>query len=168
MTSTAIEDSDPPHRGHQPRSDPAHPASLAALETPGLHLVIPILCVVEVVYFLSRYRLESRFLRGLEGFDVQAPFSPGLVSDRRSCRSVRGLSARRCRRLRDRPGRTVLVRLDHHCSRPAGRSRRGKPYANISDRQQSFGACAGRAPSHKGRTGCRLLVTDALPYRREG
>ncbi len=72
MTSTAIVDSGPLITAAN-RSDPAHLASLAALETPGLYLVIPILCVAEVVYFLSRYRLESRFLRGLEAFDVQSP-----------------------------------------------------------------------------------------------
>lgn len=72
MTSIAIVDSGPLIAAAN-RSDPAHRASLSALETPGLHLVIPILCVAEVAYFLSRYRLESRFLRDLESFDVQSP-----------------------------------------------------------------------------------------------
>jgi len=74
MISTAIVDSGPLIAAAN-RSDPAHRASLAALEAPGVHLVIPALCVAEVVYFLAPYGLEARFLRGLEGFDVQAPGS---------------------------------------------------------------------------------------------
>jgi len=72
MISTAIVDSGPLIAAAN-RSDPAHQASLAALEASGIRLVIPVLCVAEVVYFLARYHLESRFLRALEGFDVQGP-----------------------------------------------------------------------------------------------
>ncbi len=59
-------------------ADPAHRACLDALRTPGLHLVIPALCVAEAAYLIHSRRgprTEARFLRGLEGFDVQAPFA---------------------------------------------------------------------------------------------
>jgi hypothetical protein len=57
-------------------ADPAHRACLEALQTPGLRLVIPALCVAEVAYLLGRRRgptVEARFLRGLAGFDVELP-----------------------------------------------------------------------------------------------
>jgi predicted nucleic acid-binding protein len=43
-----------------------------------LRLVIPALCVAEAAYFIQQRRgahIEARFLRGLEGFDVQAPLA---------------------------------------------------------------------------------------------
>lgn len=56
--------------------DDDHARSLAVLERPDLHLVIPALVIAEVTYLVGR-RLgaiaESAFLRGLEGFDVEAP-----------------------------------------------------------------------------------------------
>lgn len=57
-------------------ADPAHQACLEVLRTPGLRLVIPALCVAEAAYLIQSRRgssTEARFLRGLEGFDVQAP-----------------------------------------------------------------------------------------------
>ncbi len=57
-------------------ADPDHRACLDALQAPGVHLVIPALCVAEAAYLLGRRRgplTEARFLRGLEGFDIQAP-----------------------------------------------------------------------------------------------
>jgi uncharacterized protein len=57
-------------------ADPAHRACLEILQTPGLRLVIPALCVAEAAYLIQNRRgssTEARFLRGLEGFDVQAP-----------------------------------------------------------------------------------------------
>ncbi len=45
---------------------------------PGLHLVIPALCVAEAAYLIQERRgssTEARFLRGLETFDVQAPLA---------------------------------------------------------------------------------------------
>ena len=75
MLSTAIVDSGPLIASAN-SGDPAHRACLEALRTPGLHLVIPALCVAEVAYFLHRRQgpaVEARFLRDLEGMDVQAP-----------------------------------------------------------------------------------------------
>jgi predicted nucleic acid-binding protein len=57
-------------------ADPAHRACLESLRRPGLRLVIPALCVAEAAYLIQSRRgsaTEARFLRGLEGFDVQAP-----------------------------------------------------------------------------------------------
>ena len=57
-------------------ADPKHRACLEALQTPGLHLIIPALCVAEAAYVIHRRqgtRIEARFLRGLQGFDVQGP-----------------------------------------------------------------------------------------------
>lgn len=59
-------------------ADPAHRACLAALQTPGFHLVIPALCVAEAAFLIHQRRgplIEARFLRGLESFDVQAPLA---------------------------------------------------------------------------------------------
>lgn len=75
MISIAIVDSGPLVAAAN-AADPAHKACLDALRTPGFHLVIPALCVAEATYLIHRYRgplTEARFLRGLEGFDVQAP-----------------------------------------------------------------------------------------------
>jgi predicted nucleic acid-binding protein len=57
-------------------ADPAHKACLSVLQRPGFHLVIPALCVAEAAYLIQSHqgaRTEARFLRGLQGFDVQAP-----------------------------------------------------------------------------------------------
>ncbi|HEX2163227.1 MAG TPA: PIN domain-containing protein [Thermoanaerobaculia bacterium] len=75
MTSTAIVDSGPLIASAL-RSDPDHRASLDALRTPGLRLVIPALCVAEVGYFLERRggaAAATAFVRGLAGFDVHQP-----------------------------------------------------------------------------------------------
>lgn len=56
--------------------DDDHARSLAVLERPDLHLVIPALVIAEVTYLVGRRlgaRAEGAFLRGLEGFDVEAP-----------------------------------------------------------------------------------------------
>jgi|SRR5436305_1098461 len=77
MISIAIVDSGPLVAAAN-RADPAHRACLDALQRPGLRLVIPALCVAEASYLIHRYRgpeTEARFLRGLEGFDVQAPLA---------------------------------------------------------------------------------------------
>jgi uncharacterized protein len=77
MISTAIVDSGPLVAAAN-AADPAHRACLDALRTPGLHLVIPALCVAEAAYLIHRRRgarTEARFLAGLEGFDVQAPMA---------------------------------------------------------------------------------------------
>ncbi|HKI01179.1 MAG TPA: PIN domain-containing protein [Thermoanaerobaculia bacterium] len=77
MISTVIVDSGPLVAAAN-AADPAHQACLDVLRTPGFHLVIPALCVAEAAYLINRYRgsqTESRFLRGLEGFDVQAPLA---------------------------------------------------------------------------------------------
>lgn len=77
MLSIAIVDSGPLIAAAN-AADPAHRACLEALRTPGRHLVIPALCVAEAAYFIQRRRgavIEARFLRGLAGFDVQAPLA---------------------------------------------------------------------------------------------
>jgi predicted nucleic acid-binding protein len=58
------------------RADPDHASCMAILRDPEYRLVIPALCVAEVSYFLGTRlgaEVESRFLRGLETFDVRAP-----------------------------------------------------------------------------------------------
>ena len=75
MISIAIVDSGPLVAAAN-AADRAHRACLDVLRTPGLHLAIPALCVAEAAYLIHTYRgslTEARFLRGLEGFDVQAP-----------------------------------------------------------------------------------------------
>jgi predicted nucleic acid-binding protein len=75
MTSIAIVDSGPLVAVAN-SADPAHRACLTALQTPGLRLVIPVLCVAEAAYLIQQRRgaqTEAQFLRGLETFDVQAP-----------------------------------------------------------------------------------------------
>ena len=57
-------------------ADPAHRACLDTLSRPDLRLVIPALCVAEAAFALHHHQgphIEARFLRLLEGFDVQAP-----------------------------------------------------------------------------------------------
>lgn len=75
MPSIAIVDSGP-LIASAIRSDPDHRASLDALRTPGLRLVIPVLCVAEVGYFLERRghaAAAAAFVRGLRDFDVRPP-----------------------------------------------------------------------------------------------
>lgn len=75
MTSVAIVDSGPLLAAAM-SSDPEHDASLAALKSPGVRLVIPALCVAEVSYFLERRggaRATASFVRGLGAFDVRQP-----------------------------------------------------------------------------------------------
>jgi len=58
------------------RADPDHEACLAALRSPGFHLVIPVLCIAEAAYLIGRRQgpaIEARFLRGLESFEIHAP-----------------------------------------------------------------------------------------------
>lgn len=77
MPSIAIVDSGPLVASANPR-DPDHEVSMEALQTPGLRLVIPTLCVAEAAYFIGlkgRATQEARFLRGLADFDVRAPES---------------------------------------------------------------------------------------------
>lgn len=77
MISTAIVDSGPLVAAAN-TADPAHRACLAALQTPGFHLVIPALCVAEAAFLIQQRRgplTEARFLRGLESFDVKAPLA---------------------------------------------------------------------------------------------
>jgi predicted nucleic acid-binding protein len=77
MISIAIVDSGPLVAAAN-TADPAHRACLAALQTPGFHLVIPALCVAEAAFLIQQRKgplIEARFLRGLETFDVQAPLA---------------------------------------------------------------------------------------------
>jgi uncharacterized protein len=56
--------------------DTAHERSVAVLEQPDLHLVIPALVITEAAYLVAR-RLgalaEAALIRGLSGLDVEAP-----------------------------------------------------------------------------------------------
>lgn len=75
MPSIAIVDSGP-LIASAVASDPDHHACLEALRTPGIHLVIPALCVAEAAYFIAsrgHARAEAAFLRGLRDFDVRSP-----------------------------------------------------------------------------------------------
>ena len=75
MISIAIVDSGPLVAAAN-RADPDHSACLQALRAPGLHLVIPVLCIAEAAYLIARRQgpqVEARFLRGLEGFEMHAP-----------------------------------------------------------------------------------------------
>jgi hypothetical protein len=71
-------------------ADPDHLWSVTALRSLGSDLVIPALCVAKVSYLVGRRlgpEVESRFLRGLEGFDVPAP-ARRLDQDRRAGSAV--------------------------------------------------------------------------------
>lgn len=75
MPSIAIVDSGPLVASANPR-DPDHEVALEALQTPGLKLVIPTLCITEAAYFIGlkrRVAEEARFLRGMGDFDIRAP-----------------------------------------------------------------------------------------------
>lgn len=75
MTSIAVVDTGPLVAAAN-RADPAHHACVEALKAPDYVLVIPALCVAEAVYLIGRRQgpqVEAAFLRGLKGFDVQAP-----------------------------------------------------------------------------------------------
>lgn len=56
--------------------DADHEASVAALRTPGLRLLIPAMVVAEATYLIGSRMgaaIEARFLRGLAEFDIEAP-----------------------------------------------------------------------------------------------
>jgi hypothetical protein len=58
------------------QDDADHEACVAALATPGLRLVVPAMVVAEATYLVGTRlgpRVESAFLRGLEGLAVDAP-----------------------------------------------------------------------------------------------
>ena len=58
------------------RADPDHQRCVSVLRKPTLRLVIPALCVAEVTYLLGKEqgpRVEAKFLRGLQEFDVRSP-----------------------------------------------------------------------------------------------
>lgn len=56
--------------------DVNHERSLGVLERVDLELVVPAMVVAEATYLIATRmgpQVEARFLRGLEGFDVEAP-----------------------------------------------------------------------------------------------
>lgn len=58
------------------RDEPNHERSLAVLRQSDLRLVVPALVVAEACYTLGRRAgpsVEAGFLRGLEGYEVEAP-----------------------------------------------------------------------------------------------
>lgn len=76
MSSIAIVDTGPLVAAAN-RADPRHEACVEVLQTPEYALIIPALCVAEAAFLLQNRKgpkVESLFLRGLEAFDVQAPF----------------------------------------------------------------------------------------------
>lgn len=75
MVAVAVVDTGPLYAAAD-ADDADHEASVAALSEPGLRIVIPALVVAEATYLVGTRlgpRAETRFLRGLEGFDVAAP-----------------------------------------------------------------------------------------------
>jgi predicted nucleic acid-binding protein len=57
-------------------SDADHARCLAALQTPGLRLVIPATVLAEAAYLVASRmgpKVEAAFLRGLSAFDIEAP-----------------------------------------------------------------------------------------------
>jgi uncharacterized protein len=57
-------------------ADEDHVRSLAILQRPDLHLIIPTLVIAEVTYLIGRRlgsRAEATFLQGLRDFDVESP-----------------------------------------------------------------------------------------------
>jgi len=58
--------------------DPAHRRCTEVLADPSFELVLPALAVAEAAYLVARRlgaKAEATFLRGLERFDVEAPFA---------------------------------------------------------------------------------------------
>ena len=80
MSAIAIVDTGPLYAAADER-DAAHARSLAVLQRPDLHLVIPALVVAEAAYLVG-HRLgphaEAAFIRGLAPFDVEAPTAADL------------------------------------------------------------------------------------------
>lgn len=77
MISIAVVDSGP-LLAVANRADPDHARCVEVLSDPVLRLVVPALCIAEVSYLLGRRAgpgVESRFLRGLETLQVEAPAS---------------------------------------------------------------------------------------------
>ncbi len=75
MISIAVVDSGPLVAAAN-SADPDHRACLKALQSPGLRLVIPALCIAEAAYLIHQRKgpkVEALFLRGMESFDIQAP-----------------------------------------------------------------------------------------------
>ncbi len=56
--------------------DRDHRASVAAMESPGMRLIIPSLVVAETTYLIGRRlgaQVEAAFLRSLAGLEIEAP-----------------------------------------------------------------------------------------------
>ncbi len=75
MTRLAVVDAGPLYAAAD-RDDEDHVASVAALSSRELRLVVPALVVAEATHFVGRRlgpKAESAFLRGLASLDVEAP-----------------------------------------------------------------------------------------------
>lgn len=75
MTRLAVVDAGPLYAAAD-RDDGDHAASVAALSSPELRLVVPALVVAEATHFVGRRlgpEAESAFLRGLASLDIEAP-----------------------------------------------------------------------------------------------
>ena len=75
LSAIAIVDTGPLYAAADER-DGAHERSIATLQRPDLHLVIPALVIAEASYLVAQRlgpRAEAAFIRGLVDLDVEAP-----------------------------------------------------------------------------------------------
>ena len=75
LSAIAIVDTGPLYAAADER-DSAHERSIATLQRPDLHLIIPALVIAEASYLVAQRlgpRAEAAFIRGLVDFDVEAP-----------------------------------------------------------------------------------------------
>lgn len=80
MATIAVVDAGPPYAAAD-LDDADHTASVTALATPELRLVVPALVVAEASYFVGTRpgpRAESAFLHGLATLDVEGPTAADL------------------------------------------------------------------------------------------
>lgn len=121
--------------------DDDHEACLAVLERGDLELIVPALVVAEVTYLIGRrlgVRAEATFLRGLEGFEVDAPqgadwAAVAALVERYADFPLGGTDAS-VAVLADRLGTDVIISLDQrHFA--ALRSSSGAPYRLLPSSQ---------------------------------
>jgi len=75
LSAIAIVDTGPLYAAADER-DAAHERSIAVLQRPDLHLIVPALVIAEAAYLVAQRlgpRAEAAFIRGLVDLDVEAP-----------------------------------------------------------------------------------------------